>query len=418
MPAFRIYDGLEAVKPILLLAVLVCPLHADLIAHVQTTAGNVDVILQYQKAPQAVANFIGLAQGTRARIHPETGAVIQSPMYVGETFYRIVNESSFKIAQTGSGTGDNSGGPGYTFKDEFDPTLTHVPYVLSMANSGPNTNGSQIFFTGNATISHLNNVHTVFGLITDLPSRGVIDAIHSAGSGGSSITGITFSRTDAAALAFNEHDQNLPTVRFPAGNLSVERNVSATWQFNSPITTGDVFRCFRSTTLASNSWDDLNNGSSTHIGIGSSLNPPQFGSITLDTASAPSAFYNLSLVNHPNSYAPSDLANRILAISAGGYNFYYNFSQNGNGGTLEFVANGSNNPGYVAFKTDSFESSAHGFTFIVEQGFTYPNQFFMIKVGCDFADETVINGRNSTSNFIGGLVPWDSFGSGEALITR
>ena len=195
--------GFLRVRFVVTLVALISPLQAELLAHFQTSLGNVVVELQHQKAPQAVANFITMAEATRTRIHPITGAVIRSPLYIGEKFFRVVNDANFKIAQTGSGTGTNSGGPGFTFRDEFDPTLTHVPYVLSMANSGPNTNGSQIFFTGNSSPHHLDNVHTIFGLIPDPASRTVIDAIIAAGSGGSTITGLTFSRTDAAAVAFN-----------------------------------------------------------------------------------------------------------------------------------------------------------------------------------------------------------------------
>ena len=139
-----------AVKSFILLIAAACPLHAALLAHFQTTQGAVTAELQYTKAPQAVANFITLSQGTRKRLNVATGVVTNAPFYIGEKFFRVINDSTFKIAQTGSGNGTNAGGgPGYTFRDEFDPTLTHVPYVLSMANSGPNSNGSQIFFTGN-----------------------------------------------------------------------------------------------------------------------------------------------------------------------------------------------------------------------------------------------------------------------------
>lgn len=373
-----------------------------------------DVILQYQKAPQAVANFITLAQGTRTRIHPKSGAVIQSPMYVGEKFFRVINESTFKIAQTGSGTGDNSGGPGYTFKDEFDPTLTHVPYVLSMANSGPNTNGSQIFFTGNASASHLNNVHTVFGLVTSPASRSVIDAIHAAGNNGSSITSITFSRTDPAAVAFNEHAQNLPTVTCPAGELQVTRNVAATWRFKNPISTGILFRAFRSTTLQTNSWTDLTEGMPTHIGIGSSSTSPQFSSIDLDTASAPSAFYNLSVSHHPNSYAPSTLSNRSLEIGLGQGVISYAFNGEASGGIATYYPYQGDSFSF-GFNALEFQSGAHAFSCTVENVGINP-RYLLIKNGCDSATETTLFGRHSTSSY--GFFGWSDFDRGDSAISR
>lgn len=401
MPAFRIYDGLDAVKPILLLAVLVCPLHADLIAHVQTTAGNVDVVLQYQKAPQAVANFVGLAQGTRARIHPETGAVIRSPMYVGETFYRIVNESSFKIAQTGSGTGTNSGGPGYTFKDEFDPTLTHVPYVLSMANSGPNTNGSQIFFTGNATASHLNNVHTVFGLITDLPSRGVIDAIHSAGDDGSSITGITFSRTDAAALAFNEHDQNLPICSGVGGRLEVNLGINTNYVLNQAQSAGSVIQAFRSPDLQS--WSKLGE---IYQGTGAT----GYLDLTFDEATLSRAFYNVPLVTYPDALAPASLANKVLVCGVfGNQNLTFSFDSNGVGGFAVYSGDAQPTP----ITGVNYIPSPYKATWIIE---TVAYNPFRFTCNLNLATQTHIQGTNKSEQSNG--LFWSNLSSGSLSLTK
>src|SRR5690606_30528949 len=100
-------------------------------------------------APQTVANFIGLAEGSRAWIDPATGAVMNGePFYDGITFHRVIEGF---MNQAGSRNGLGTDGPGYTFRDETDNGLDHSqPYVLSMANSGPNTNGSQFFVTAGA----------------------------------------------------------------------------------------------------------------------------------------------------------------------------------------------------------------------------------------------------------------------------
>ncbi len=312
---------------------LCAPLQAELLAHFQTSQGTVSVALQYATAPQAVANFITLAEATRTRIHPLTSAVIRSPLYIGEKFFRVINDPGFKIAQTGSGTGTNSGGPGFTFRDEFDPTLTHVPYVLSMANSGPTSNGSQIFFTGNVSIPSLNNVHTIFGLITDPASRAVIDSILAAGNDGSTITGLTFSRTDAAAIAFNEQAQNLPVVTGVAGHLAVTLGVRTQYLLDSPLPPGSTLQAFRSPDLQT--WTKLGE---IYQGTGTSgFNSITFNSITFDSATLPRAFYQIPLVTYPDALAPASLANRTLVMGMfGSQTMTFQFNALGTGGTATY----------------------------------------------------------------------------------
>lgn len=377
-----------------LLIVLTCPLHAELLAEFQTSLGNVEVALQYDTAPQAVANFITLAEGSRTRVHPFTGAAIRSPLYIGEKFFRVINDQGFKIAQTGSGTGTNSGGPGYTFRDEFNSPLTHVPYVLSMANSGPNTNGSQIFFTGNVSILGLNNVHTIFGLITDPASRTVIDSILAAGVDGCTITGLTFSRTDDAALAFNEHAQNLPVVTQAKGNLQVTPNVSATWNLNENQTTGDIFRAFRSTSLAANSWTEL-----TSAKRQSGIAPVGFvsivGPVALDDASAPKAFYNLTWVTHPGSVTPTRLAIRTVEMKFGVQTLTYAFDASGGSGVGTFKLNAESSETFPFILT-AFAATGHAFNFSCFNLSGTVAGSYQFRVGCDSATSALITGRHSS----------------------
>lgn len=318
---------------------LAAPLHAGLVARIETDKGSIDVELQYTKAPQAVANFITLSQGTGKRLDVTTGAINNKRFYVGEKFYRVENTATFKIAQTGSGNGTNvGGGPGYTFKDEFDSTLTFEPYVLAMANSGLNSNGSQIFLTGNATAHHLDNVHTLFGLIPDAGSRAVVDAILAAGNNGATITGVTISRTDAAAQGFNEFAQQLPEVICPPGRLSVTPGVSTTWNFDVPLTGGDTFRGFTSSTLAAGSWTELDGS----VQIGMSTPPLSFPSIQLDSAAASKAFYNLAVVKNPTSLVPASLANRTILMPLPGANFQFVFDATGVNGVTTVTPAGGN----------------------------------------------------------------------------
>jgi peptidyl-prolyl cis-trans isomerase A (cyclophilin A) len=133
----------------------------QLYARFVTTMGNIVVRLEEQRAPNTVKNFVGLATGTQEWVHPGTGQVQKgTPYYSGTIFHRVIPD--FMI-QGGDPLGVGTGGPGYRFQDEFHPELRHSgPGVLSMANSGPATNGSQFFLTDRAT-PHLDNRHTVFG---------------------------------------------------------------------------------------------------------------------------------------------------------------------------------------------------------------------------------------------------------------
>lgn len=130
-----------------------------------TTMGRITCRLFDQQAPKTVANFIGLAEGTKDWTDPVTHQKMHNkPFYDGTIFHRVIPE--FMI-QGGDPTGTGTGDPGYMFEDEFDPNLNFdVPGRLAMANSGPNTNGSQFFITEVPT-EHLNQKHTIFGQCDD-----------------------------------------------------------------------------------------------------------------------------------------------------------------------------------------------------------------------------------------------------------
>jgi peptidyl-prolyl cis-trans isomerase A (cyclophilin A) len=126
----------------------------DIYAAFDTTEGAFRVKLYADKAPKTVENFVNLANGTK------TG----KPFYDGTIFHRVIPD--FMI-QGGDPTGTGRGGPGYQFSDEFHPTLRHTKGgLLSMANAGPNTNGSQFFVTVAAT-PWLDNKHSIFGEVIE-----------------------------------------------------------------------------------------------------------------------------------------------------------------------------------------------------------------------------------------------------------
>ncbi|HZZ50721.1 MAG TPA: peptidylprolyl isomerase [Pseudonocardia sp.] len=143
-------------------------------ATLHTSEGDIRINLFPDHAPTTVANFVGLARGTKDYSAPNASGGDSGPFYDGSIFHRVI--AGFMI-QGGDPTGTGRGGPGYQFKDEFHPELQfNRPYLLAMANAGPGTNGSQFFITVGPT-PHLNRRHTIFGEVADEESRAVVDAI-------------------------------------------------------------------------------------------------------------------------------------------------------------------------------------------------------------------------------------------------
>jgi peptidylprolyl isomerase len=157
-----------------------------LFARIQTSKGDIVLKLEFERVPLTVCNFVGLAEGSLA-------AAGGKPFYDNLTFHRVI--ADFMI-QGGDPTGTGGGGPGYRFPDEIDPALLHDgPGVLSMANAGPGTNGSQFFITHKAT-PWLNGKHAVFGRVVE--GQSVVDAVRQ----GDAMQSVTIIRNGPAARAF------------------------------------------------------------------------------------------------------------------------------------------------------------------------------------------------------------------------
>ncbi len=137
----------------------------EMIAVFETNKGTFKVKLFNDKAPKTVENFVGLAEGTKEWTDPKTGEKVKKPFYNGLTFHRVIKD--FMI-QGGCPLGTGTGGPGYRFEDEFPAGAPKhdKPGILSMANAGPNTNGSQFFVTTVPT-PWLDGRHTVFGEVIE-----------------------------------------------------------------------------------------------------------------------------------------------------------------------------------------------------------------------------------------------------------
>jgi peptidyl-prolyl cis-trans isomerase A (cyclophilin A) len=137
---------------------------SELSATLHTSEGDIEIKLFDERAPRTVENFLGLATGEKEWEHPESGETMDEPLYDDVEFHRVIED--FMI-QTGDPAGTGRGGPGYTFDDEFHDDLRHDEAgKMSMANRGPDTNGSQFFITLDAQ-PHLDDKHAVFGEVTD-----------------------------------------------------------------------------------------------------------------------------------------------------------------------------------------------------------------------------------------------------------
>jgi cyclophilin family peptidyl-prolyl cis-trans isomerase len=210
---------------------------AQIFADVATTMGNFTIELRPAESPRAVANFIRLAEGSTPWVDEATGRVhFNRPFYNGLTFHRVIADF---MSQAGSRLGDGSDGPGYVFPDELDNGLSHnAPHIVSMANSGPNSNGSQFFITDVDKSADLDGIHTVFGSVVS--GQAVCDDINNVATNSNDkplvpvvIQSIAIRRVGAEALAFDEHAQALPAVTAPPVDIQ-HHGTGAILEFNQP----------------------------------------------------------------------------------------------------------------------------------------------------------------------------------------
>jgi cyclophilin family peptidyl-prolyl cis-trans isomerase len=305
-------------------------------AEFQTSLGNFTNRLEYTLAPKASANFIGLATGERAWLDLPSGTVRTNPFFNGTTFHRVI--AGF-MNQGGSPNGLGTDGPGYSFVDEFVPSLRHDTFgILSCANSGPDSNGSQFFVTAGAT-PWLNDVHTVFGKLYG--GSNVVYAINNVATGAGDkpltnvvIHSVAIRRIGTAAQVFNIHAQGLPVVTNL--NLKIAKvgsQVSLT--FSNRLNVDN--RLFASSNLVH--WSQTQLGIETAVPVTNALLRPII---------AARQFYRMTQIQYPESlYVPRQLFGRTVTIrftQGGSGTLAMQFNQTGTG---SYTFNGS--PGTIIF---------------------------------------------------------------------
>jgi peptidyl-prolyl cis-trans isomerase A (cyclophilin A) len=391
---------------------------AQIYADFQTSLGNFSCELSHQATPRTVANFIGLAEGSRAWVDERDGQVspLRSarPFYNGLTFHRVVNDApAFAIAQAGSRKADGTDGPGYTFPDEMRSEVPSSykfdqPYLLAMANSGPNTNGSQFFLTG-STIPGLEGLHTVFGRVVE--GTAVVDAILGVAVDANDkpvtpvvIQGVAIRRVGKEAAKFKATKQPLPLVRaarFKSVALSggnhrliyrqVPRSMTRIW----------------TETPANPGWKL---GFERYLGPGDPLVPGAdvpLGGRTLPLP-APSAWLRPSLVTYSaDALAPGRLAGSKLALTNEAGSFEFRFAATGSQ-TYSFLEAGTSTPKTGTITGVSYYPDGYGATLIVESSGLSALRF---RLAFDRAEGGALEGRQNGSYW--SVFRWVSLNDGE-----
>lgn len=272
-------------------------------AEFDTSMGNYTCRLEYVLAPKTCANFIALAEGQRSWLELPTGLARTNPFYNGTTFHRVI--AGF-MNQGGSKNALGTDGPGYQFVDEFNASLRHDGFgVLSMANSGPDSNGSQYFITVSPQPS-LNDVHSVFGKLYG--GSNVVYAINQVATGDKdkpltnvTVNSISIRRIGAAAIGFDINTNGLPVVTNL--NLKIARSgATVSLTFSN--------RLYADNRLYSSG--DLLNWTANQLGIETTAPILQ---TNLQSALATARFFRAAQIQYPAStFAPKTMSGRTFRL--------------------------------------------------------------------------------------------------------
>lgn len=363
------------------------PTFATLEADVVTSRGTITVELAYGEAPKAVANFIGLASGSRAWLDTSTGLVRTEPFYNGRLFDRVVAGASERRVGVGDAA-DDGANPGYTFPDEFHSSLKHAPYVIAMDNRGPNTNGASFYFTADQPIVGRDGRHTVFGSVPGEAGRAVIDEILQGGAGTTEILSINFRRTDMAAEAFDIGEVELPEITAVQGPLRVVPGVAA----DIGVERNGI------SLLTAHSSEDLFEWTPwvrDFRGL-DDPQPPFFQ--RLDGAESFARFYRISLVNFPQALGVSSFAARTLVVESPGVGeLVYRFDETGSAGTYENVVFPGEPPlfsgNFTVSETIPSRHEAYAFSVLIHAPGLGGAPYNLIRGGYESVNPTSVTGR-------------------------
>jgi len=377
---------------------------AQIYADFQTSLGNFSCELSYQTTPRTVANFIGLAEGSRAWVDERSGLVSTTrppqPFYTGITFHRVVNDApAFAIAQAGSRTADGTDGPGYSFPDEIDAAVPSTssfdqPYLLAMANSGPNTNGSQFFLTGTA-IPHLEGLHTIFGRV--VAGTEVVDDILGVevDAGDKPVTPVVIQRVAIRRVGKE-------AAKFKAARQPLPR-VSAVKFKTVPLTDGNYRLLYKQPAASMTKiWTDTPANPGWELvferynGAGSAVIPGADVSLGGRVAPLPAASSWLRpvLVRFPaEALAPTRLAGRRLTLSNEAGDFVFDFAAAGNG-TYSYLQDGQTTPQTGTITGLSYFADGYGATLVIQSSGLLALRF---RLAFDGLEGAALEGRQTGS---------------------
>ena len=355
--------------------------------------GTFTITLEHTKAPITVANFIGLATGQKGWLDLVTGGIRYDPFYNGVTFHRVI--AGF-MSQTGSRNGNGTDGPGYTFRDEIDPSLSAAtPYTVAMANSGPNSNGSQWFVTqGNQ--SFLDGNYSIFGTVTS--GQAVCDAINAV----TTVTNDTLDHRPATPVTissiavrglpqagFNINPNGLPKVLNGGTVMKVAGASHALGFDHEPYS---AYFGFHTPDLTN--WSPMFSNSYFH-----SLAPAAGDYDVTSLATGSKHFYRIARVdysacNTDTAPAPTSIAGKVLTFPGlfGTASTTLAFNPDGTGGTYQFDFGGSTSSGPITVVTYRPNGSPYSPYLYVE----FPYSTFVIGIAFDILNFRTANGGKFT----------------------
>ncbi|MSU36998.1 MAG: peptidylprolyl isomerase [Pedosphaera sp.] len=271
-------------------------------ADFKTSFGSFTCRLDYAVAPKAVANFIGLATGQKAWLDLNTGLVRTNSFYNGLIFHRVIQGF---MNQSGSPNGQGTDGPGYAFIDEFSAASRHdAAGVLSLANSGPDSNGSQFFVTAAAT-PWLDGVHTILGRVVGgldvVLSINGVPTVNDRPKTNIVVETVTIRRVGVASQAFNIHAQGLPAVTHPTLTATAQgTNVNLLFGRAAYVDS----RLYSSTNLTT--WSAKPLGITLDASVPGGISTP---------ATNRGEFFRVAQIQYAGStFAPPDVSGRTLTI--------------------------------------------------------------------------------------------------------